>query len=390
MIAMRDVLHIITGLNDGGAESALYRLCINDTRTRHHVLSLMDAGRYGPLLAESGIPVATMNIPRGGITMSGLWRLWRHLRQRKYDAIQTWMYHSDLIGGTMARLSGHANVNWGIHHSDLGQSGTGPRTVTVARLCATLSRLVPRHIVCCARRSADVHAAFGYDRDRMTVIPNGYDLSVFRPDPVARQQVRDELAIDAAHCVIGFVARYDPLKDHANLLAALARVRKGGRHPVCLLIGTDMDHANAALITQLDRSGLADTVRLLGQRNDVPRLMNALDVHILSSSSEAFPNVLAEAMACGRPCISTDVGDASEIVGDSGWIVPPRDDAALGEAIATAIDLYANAPDAWRARQAAARAHVEANFSIDRMVSAYSTVWFGDEAGSSSDPMRAA
>lgn len=382
---MRDVLHIITGLNDGGAESALYRLCTNDTAHRHHVVSLMDEGRYGPLLKARGVPVDTMHIPRGGLTAAGLLKLWRHLRGRKYDAVQTWMYHADLIGGTIARVTGQPNINWGIHHSDLGQSGTGARTVTVARLCAALSRTVPRHVICCAGRSADVHAAFGYDRKRMVVIPNGYDLSVFRPDPIARQQVRGELAIDDTQCVVGFVARYDPLKDHANLLSALSQAARSGRRPVCLLIGTDMDRANAALIAQLRELGLADSVILLGQRNDVPRLMNALDVHILSSSSEAFPNVLAEAMACGTPCVSTDVGDAREIVGDSGWIVPPRDAAALGEAISAAIDLYQGAPDAWRARQAAARAHVEANFSIERMVSAYSSVWFGMSCSSRAD-----
>lgn len=148
------------------------------------------------------------------------------------------MYHSNLLGGLAARFAGQHNIVWGIHHSDLASSGTSRSTIAVARLCAWLSRWLPRNIICCAQKAADVHAAFGYDAERIHVVPNGYDLERFQPDPNARAAVRSELGLAQDEQVIGFVARYDPLKDHGNLLQALALLKERGQVPTCLFIGT--------------------------------------------------------------------------------------------------------------------------------------------------------
>ncbi|MGE8589825.1 MAG: glycosyltransferase, partial [Alcaligenes sp.] len=140
------------------------------------------------------------------------------------------------------------------------------------------------------------------------------DLSRWHPDPQAREDVRRELGLAQDTPVIGSVARWNPLKDHPNLLAALARSLR--RHPElrCLLIGDGMDSGNEALMRLLDQHQLHESVILMGRRSDVPRLMNALDVHVLSSSAEGFPNVVCEAMAAGVSNVVTDVGDAALIV----------------------------------------------------------------------------
>lgn len=377
---MKTILHIITGLNDGGAEGSLFQLCRHDIANRHEVISLTGHGKYGPLLEALGIPVLSLDMPRGRVTVAGLWRLYARLRAARPDTVQTWMYHADLLGGGAARLAGYRNICWGIHHSDLGQAGTARSTVAVARLCARLSRRIPRAVICCAVKSKRVHAAFGYAPERLVVVPNGYDLSVFRPDPETGAVLRAQLGLAPEAPVIGFVARYDPLKDHANLLAALARLNDTGDAPACLLAGTGMDAGNTALVGEIDRLGLTGRIHLLGRRDDVPAVMNALDVHVMSSASEAFPNVLAEAMASGTPCIATDVGDASEILGDTGWIVPTRDPQALAGALRTA--LAAHSAPGWIDRQEAARAHIVAHFSIDRMVESYNAVWAGKSPAS--------
>jgi glycosyltransferase involved in cell wall biosynthesis len=284
------------------------------------------------------------------------------------------MYHADLLGGGVARLAGVRAVFWAIHNSNLEPDLSKASTILIARLCARLSRSVPQRIVCCAERAARVHQSLGYDAGRFTIIPNGYDVSLFRPLPQVGYQLRESLGLAANRPVIGLVARFDPQKDHANLIAALARVRYAGWEIETVLIGTDMVPENAILTDLINAACLQESVRLLGRRDDIPALMNALDLHVLSSYGEAFPNVLAEAMACGTPCVTTDVGDAALIVGETGWVVPPGDPVALADAIIDALNERQDEMR-WTARRNAARTRIHDHFSLDRMVNAYETLW---------------
>jgi glycosyltransferase involved in cell wall biosynthesis len=369
------ILHIITGLNDGGAEAVLYRLICQDGAERHHVVSLMDEGKYGPQLREAGARVTCLEMPSRLLTPRGLWRLWRQLQNDRPHVVQTWMYHGDLVGGVLARFAGVRRICWGIHNTTLEPGRSARSTIWIARLNARLSHWVPHAIVCCAKKSRDVHAALGYSADKMLVIPNGYDLTHFRPDEAARGRLRREWEIPRGTFVVGMVGRFDPQKDHGNLLEALGILRQMGRPFVCVLVGKDLVPENATVVRKLAALGLVDEVRLLGQRTDIPAVMNALDLHVLSSSyGEAFPNVLAEAMACGTPCVTTDVGDASLIVGDTGWVVPKGKPEALAHEIAHALRVRGD-DEAWAARCAAARSRIVENFSIETMVQGYTRVW---------------
>jgi len=366
--------HIITGLNDGGAEAVLYRLCTHDDPSRHHVVSIMDGGKYGPMLQEAGVRVTCLDMPRGRIRLSGLWKLHRLIRQHRPEIVQTWMYHANLIGGVVARMAGCRRVFWGIHHTDLVPGTTGRSTRMVDWLCARLSLHVPSGIIACAQKARDVHVANGYDARKFTVIPNGYDIGQFSPNVEARQALRQELGIGADARVLGLVGRWDPQKDHANLIRAFSLLRRQMHELRLVLAGTDCDRSNAELMRLLQEAGGTENVHLLGRRSDIPALMNALDLHILSSYSEAFPNVVAEAMACGTPCVVTDVGDAAVIVGNTGWVVPPRDSEALASAIAEAL-AEQEKDDIWHRRQLAARQRIVDEFSIETMVARYHSVW---------------
>lgn len=370
-----NITHITTGLNDGGAEAVLYRLVCHDGPARHHVISLMDEGKYGPLLREAGARVTCLNMPRGRLTLRGLWRLWRVLRTGRPGVVQTWMYHGDLAGGVIARLAGVPRICWGIHNTTLEPGKSSRSTIWIASINARLSRWVPQAIVCCAERAREVHAALGYAAEKMVVIPNGYDLERFKPDRGARDRLRRDWGVADDLFLIGMVGRFDPQKDHANLISALGELKRAGCQFRCVLVGKDLTQDNAAINAWIAEEDLAHQVLLLGQRNDIPAVMNALDVHVLSSAyGEAFPNVLAEAMACGTPCLSTDVGDAAVIIGDIGWVVPPRNPQALADGMRAALRAREQTT-AWATRQRAVRQRVVDHFSIQKMTSAYQGVW---------------
>ena len=370
------VAHVITGLNNGGAEAVLYRLCLADSKNTHVVTSLRGEGKYGPLLKTAGITVHCLDMPRGLLTPVGLWRLARLLRHLRPDVVQTWMYHADLLGGLVARAVGIRAVFWGIRQTDLQQGKTKRTTILVARLCALLSRWVPKRIVSCAQQGMVVHQALGYAKDKFRVIPNGYDLSRLAPDAHSGCALRSTLGVPDGMPLLGNVARFHPQKDHHNLIAALGLLKQNGLDFRCLLIGDGMTDTNAELMAWLDTHNVRAEVLLLGPRSDITSVMNALDVNVLSSSyGEGFPNVLCEAMACGTPCVTTDVGDAGLIVANTGWVVPARSAEALARAMTAAIEEQLADPVAWELRQKQAHLRIHNNYSNEEMVRNFNLVW---------------
>jgi glycosyltransferase involved in cell wall biosynthesis len=368
-----NILHIIAGLGDGGAEAVLFRLCTQETSHNHTVVSMMDDGKYGSLLKKAGVKVYCLGLPKGRITFRALLSLWTILQTNRPHVVQTWMYHSDLIGGVLARLSGVPRVCWGIHNTILELGKSSRSTILVSRINALLSSWLPDVIICCAEKSREIHASLGYANKKIIVISNGYDLLHFRPDQHERTRLRTEWKIHNGTFLIGMVGRFDPFKDHENLLDALGLLRGRGISFICVLVGKDLTSDNRTLTELIARRGLDEHIRLLGERADIPAIMNALDVHVLSSSAEAFPNVLAEAMACGTPCVTTDVGDAALIVGDTGWVTSPKNPGSLADAVESSYKSHRNSD--WLARCHNARKRIYDHFGIKKMCKSYNDVW---------------
>lgn len=369
---------MITGLNDGGAEGVLYRLVSCSPGHHHIVVSMIDKGKYGPLLERLGFKVHCLGMAPGKFKVSHIWRLIGLIRSESPDVVQTWMYHADLLGGIAAKVAGVEKVFWGIRHSTLEKKKSKESTIAIAKVSALLSGIVPEKIVCCAKKSLEVHRDIGYSPNRLIVIPNGYDLSKFMVDEPSGSELRTSLGVGPETFLLGKVGRYDPFKDHDNLLSALCELQVSGVDFKCLLVGRGLTSENSELIARITELELGDKIILAGQRTDIPAVMNALDLHVLSSSSEGFPNVLAEAMACGTPAVSTDVGDAGEIVGDPALLCLPRNPKALSELMLAMHAEWLERPDDWAERRSRCVEHIKNNFSIERMVAAYEQCWFGD------------
>jgi glycosyltransferase involved in cell wall biosynthesis len=372
------VVHIATSLMEGGMQTVLQRLVVGDTADDHVVISLLDEGAFGPRLRADGIEVHALDMPRGRLTISGLRKLWRLLRQHKPDAVQTWLYHADLIGGLFARLATKARICWGLHFSYLNEQEFGRATRLVLKLCAWTSGLIPHRVISCSEKGRLLHLGRGYNANRLMTIQNGYDFSLFQPNASLRATTRQALGIADGTLLIGQIARWDPMKDHANMMAGLAQFNTTATVPWrCILAGDSATTENTDLMTLIAEHRLQEHVIPLGQRSDIPGIMNALDIKVLSSvSGEAFPNVLVEAMASGTPCVTTDLGDSALIVDKYGKVVPTQDPDALATAIGELVQESSN-PEAWQQRCDGGRDHVS-QFSLERMVNSYRAQWLDE------------
>lgn len=367
------VTHVIAALEAGGAENMLYKL-VSATRAdaRHSVVTLLRGGHYAPRLVAEGVPVRSLDMRRGAPNPLAIVRLARHFRRERPDVIHGWMYHSNLLAGLASAAAHHIPVVWGIHHTSTLEGSTKPTTRWANALCAGLSGWLPARIVCCAESALRSHAAMGYRASRMVVIPNGFASEVLARDPLGGARVRSELSIAPEAPVVGLVSRFHPDKDPDNFLRAARLVAEADRRVVFVLAGMGLGPSNPALAARVDELGIRPYVRLLGLRSDVPALFSAMDVFALSSRSEAFPNVLGEAMLCGVPCAATDCGDAREIVGPTGRIVPPEDSAGLAGAILELLTLG----ERRRAELAvAARERIRARYDVSVVARRYAELY---------------
>lgn len=336
------IVHVITGLELGGAETALYKLLTHCDRTCLDpvVVSLTDLGPIGDRIKALGIPVLPLGIEGPVSVPNGVARLVYQLRAIGPDLVQTWMYHADLLGGLAAFFAEKVPVVWGIRQSNLDPKLNKRTTMWVAKVCASLSGRLPTAVIACSRRAREAHLEFGY-ADSIEVIPNGFDLELFRPDPSARNRVRVTLGIPSEALLIGLVARFDPQKDHKTFVRAGARVARRYPDAQFLLCGDGATGENSELSAWLRDAGVVERCHLLGRRIDMPAVNAALDISVSSSAGEGFSNAIGEAMSCAVPCVVTDVGDSAEIIGETGRVVASRDPVALADAIVALIELGA-------------------------------------------------
>lgn len=329
---MINVVHVINGLDPGGAEVSLARLLAATDRsvTSARVISLTDVGSVGRRIESDGWRVEGLG-DSGWRLAAGIVKIALRLRRERPDVVQTWMYRSDLIGGIAARIAGVGNVVWGVRQSDLQANGSGRRTVALARVAATLSRWVPAAIVFVARSALEVHVAAGYRGRRMVVIPNGIEAPSL--DAVARSDGRARFDVPDDAFVVCRVARYHSMKDPRTLIGAFARLRSAEPDALLLCCGTGMDPANEELRSLIRHAGVEESVRLLGHLDDPGAVYAAADVSCSSSLAEGFPNAVAEAMLAALPVVATGVGDTELVMGGIGIVVPPRDPIALGDGL---------------------------------------------------------
>ncbi len=352
----------------------LYKLLKNMDQSSFDstVISLTDYSEFGKNIETLGINVIALNM-RASLTLPrSLFQLIRIIKNHHPDVVQTWMYHADLLGGCAARLVGISNIVWNIRNSDLDPARTKKLTRLTVKLCAIFSKWIPERIICNSRQSAQVHQVVGYAKDKFTIIPNGFDTQVFIKDSEIRKAIRAELALGEDVLLIGLIARFDPQKNHKGFVEAATLINNKIKNVHFLLCGKDIDHNNKQLMEWIKKADLEDNFHLLGLRTDVEKLMASLDLATSSSHGEAFPNVIGEAMACGVPCVVTDVGDSAMIVGKTGKVVEPDNPEALAKAWES---LLTKPPSEREELGKQARKRIKDKFSIETIVRQYENLY---------------
>lgn len=327
------ILHIISGLGNGGAEKNLFKIvtCTNKEQFKHVVVSLKDYGYYGDDLIRNNIQVYTLNINK---SIFNLLHLFKIIRENDPEIIQTWMYHANFLGGVVAKLLKKNNIIWSVRST----KAHGAIIKIINFFNIPLSYFLPKKILYCSNAAMEYKASIGYDKNKAIVIHNGYDILRYRFREYQRKQLRKHYNIEDNCIILGNFSRYNKVKDQIGLLKALKLTVAINKNIKLFIIGNSVD-TNNKFNRFIKNNQLNNFVTLLPSVKEIENYYSLIDIYVLSSIDESCPNVLAEAMASSAICVSTNVGDAKYIIGDYGYIVRKKDYKAMSNEILKAINL---------------------------------------------------
>lgn len=356
------IVFLIRTLDIGGAERQLVTLVTNLDRHRFDitVLCFYSGGPLEAELRSHGIRVYFLEKRGRWDLIPSLVRCFRFLKPIKPDILHSYLGPPNLLALFLKPWFRSTKVLWGMRASYMDWGQYDMLTGWMFRLECLLARF-PDLIIMNSHASHAYHLRHGFPRDRMVVIPNGINTDTFYPDSNKRHKLRKEWGIQSESVVVGLVARLDPMKDHSTFLKAAALFLGSTKRAYFVCVGMGSEAYRKHLHQLAERLGISTKIIWTGLRQDMADVYNACDVVSSSSCGESFPNVLGEAMACGVPCVATDVGDSAWIVGETGIIVPPRDPDALASGWHRLLDKD-------RARLGKkARERILENFSVHRL-----------------------
>ncbi|MDB5921285.1 MAG: putative Lipopolysaccharide core biosynthesis glycosyltransferase [Betaproteobacteria bacterium] len=337
-MSIPSLLLLTRALDTGGAQRQLVELALGLQRTGWQVTvaTFYPGGPLEAPLRSAGVRIVSLDKRGRWDVLPFIWRLIQLIRRERPLFAKSYLVMSNVLLSALRPALGGTYVVWGVAAADMDLAYYDWLSRIEFRLSVPLSHCA-HLIICNSEAGRRYHVLQGYRADRMVVIPNGIDTEQFRRDAKARVDARAEWRIPPHVSLIGLVGRVDPMKDQANFLRAAAELAASQPNVrfVCVGPGTGPYRDEmVALGTQLN---LGERLIWAGERTDMWRVYNALDLLVSSSRTEGLPNAVAEAMASGVPCVVTDVGDSARIVGQHGWVCPPGDSHALARAMAAAL-----------------------------------------------------
>lgn len=370
---------MINSLSDGGVERVLFDLIKATPYKNHIVIALFSGGKWKKQLEMIGITVFISNNNKF-LSFINLFKIISEIRKTNPIVIvQSWMYVSNVFCLLYYFFNRNLKLICAIHNGSVKINVTKISTILSAFINGLLSRILKIQNIFCSYNSKIYHENYCFFNRNNIVIFNGCNNSIFNYSVKLDKHNYNKDNIlgnySSNKFIFGMVARYHPMKDHQNLLMAASILKKKIGPVFCLrLIGNEVDENNKTLVDLLISLNLQDVVLLCGSNDRIEDEYRTLSAHVLSSKSESFPNVICEAMACGIPCIATDVGDSKFIIGQTGWIVEKSNPNSLATAMQECISESFNLPK-WELRCLDASDRIKNNFTLDSMAAHYLATW---------------
>lgn len=317
----------------------LLRQQAKDKSSTHIVVSLMDKGSRGDEIGSLS-ELYCLNLNRGSISIGALYKLLKIIKSNNPDVIHSWMYHANILA-YLVNLVFKKPLVWGIRCSLDNIKNLKPNTRLIVKFCAIVSSRIDR-ITYNSNISIDQHIRYGFSERNAEFIANGFELDKFNRENKTKSKMDfSSLSVPEGVTVLGHVARFHPMKNHKGFIRTIAPILRRKRGKLfCIMAGTNVDLNNRELVDLINELNVSNYFLLLGERADLKNVYHLFDFLVSPSLwGEGFPNVVGEAMSCGIPCIVSQVGQSSDIVGDCGYVYLPTQPDQLIACIETALQL---------------------------------------------------
>ena len=360
---MLKVMFLIRSLHAGGAERQLSVLARALVARGHHVSVAVfyGGGELESELTKAGIPIHDLRKAGRWDVLPFLWRLWRLVCREKPQVLHGYLDTANILTVVLRPFCPRVRMVWGVRASFMDHRQFDRLTAFSYGLTGKLAPWA-HGIIINSQAGKAYHAQHGYPVNRMVVIPNGIDTERYAPQRDQGEPLRRKWGVAPDQFLVGLVGRLDPMKDHGTFLQAAALVAQQHRQVRFVCVGQGAPDITARLHSQATALNLDGVLIWAGHHTNTAAVYNALNLLVLSSTGEGFPNVVGEAMACGVPCVVTDVGDAAHVVGETGRVVPPGQPTHLAQAIMDAVTHPVPLP------VQAIRQRIAEIFSVEHMV----------------------
>ncbi len=369
-----EIVHVITGLEVGGAESMLCQLLENcdQVRFNHTVVSLTGEGALSGRVRQTGVDLVSLRLNSPATMFRDFFQLILVLRRKEPDLVQTWLVHATFLGSLAGLLAGVGNIAWAFHSGFEKGANVKLSLRLLTRLLGACSGWLPAEIISCAQSVKKRCVELGFQSDKFRILRNGTDTRTFTPQPDSCAAIRSEIGIPPNVPVVGIAGRFTPEKDYGLFFESALSLQQTMPEAHFLVCGSGTDKGNECAMKYVVQSEQPENFHLLGTRNDMPLVYSAMTIFALTSASEAFPLVLGEAMACGIPCAATQVGDCKEIIGDTGRITDSRKPNEIAKMWESMLRLPV---DEYEQLSRMARERIAENFSIEKCVWEYERLY---------------